>query len=271
MLRVLMLVLVAAFVQPVYAHACTCEDAWEGMVSTLWQGGVLEPLHTDAISCPELRYLRNVPYARHGFSFGDNWVGKKFVGDPRYRRDSYVTSATVEPMLTPNDRANIGLLLAAESDMQCQSWWEENGEDPAKWTLDDDGPSVEVVRSSPSYASVQEVRVGANGVTTLVLGEATLQFLISRALEHMEIQSIWLTPLTCEELQRVEDALYARHRVDFEDSADEAFFAAATVGVYTPVPNLTRQGAKYFFTSQDKLTQLRVNREQAAKHCKEEG
>lgn len=264
-----LLALVAAFVQPTAAQACSCEDAWEEMVSTLWQGRVLEPLQTDAVSCPELRYLRNIPYARHGFAFGDNWVGKKFAEDPRYQPDSYVDSTTIEPMMTPNDRANVAMLVGAEEGMQCKVWWEKNGEDPTKWTFDDEGADVDIVEPAPVYASVQEVRVRASGVTAITLGEATPSFLIDRALDQKGIENEWLTPLTCEELSRVEDALYARHRVDFEDPADEAFFAAATVGVYTPVPNLTRQGAEHFFTSQDKLTQLRIDRAQLNKQCKE--
>lgn len=269
----LLLALVAALVRPTPAQACTCEDAWEQTVTTLWQGGVLEPLHTDAVSCPELRYLRNIPYARHGFSFGDNWVGKKFVGDPRYQRDEYVTSETVEPMLTPGDRTNIEMLVAAEEGMQCKAWWERNGEDPAGWSFSEDVESEAEVaaKPSPSYASVQEVRVNMSSVTTIALGEATPSFLIDRALDEKGIENEWLAPLSCEELGRVEDALYARHLVDFEDDADEAFFAAATVGIYKPVPNLTREGASRFFTSQDKLTQLRVNRAQSERNCKEAG
>lgn len=266
----MLLALVAALAHPTPAQACACEDAWEETVTTLWQGQLLEPLHTDAISCPELRYLRNIPYARHGFSFGDNWVGKKFVGDPRYQRDEYVTSETVEPMLTPGDRTNIEMLVAAEEGMQCKAWWERNGENPAGWNFDNDFESeTEVAKPSPGYAPVQDIHVGSDGITYVTLGEATPNFLIDRALDEKGIENEWLAPLTCTELDRLEDALYARHLVDFEDDADEAFFAAATVGIYKPVPNLTREGAEYFFSSQDKLTQLRVNRAQSERNCME--
>lgn len=121
----------------------------------------------------------------------------------------------------------------------------------------------------PIYASMQVISVGLDGVTTIVMGEATPSFLVTHVLDENGIQNEWLAPLTCDELILVENALYARHHVDFEDPADEAFFAAATIGVYRPVLNLTRGGAERFFTSQDNLTKSRVDRAQDNKSCQE--
>lgn len=251
------------------AQACSCEGEQDELES-LWQGRVLEPLQTDAISCPELRYMRNIPYARHGFAFGDNWVGRQFRGDPRYQPDANINSTTVEPMLTPADRQNIDMLVAAEAGMHCKEWWEQNGEDPAGWNQSEfDEPDLDGPPAPKSYASIREIRVGTDGITYVTLGEATPGYLIERALDGKMIENEWLAPLSCEELDRVEDALYARYKVDFEDPADEAFFAAATMGVYTPIPHLTREGAEYFFTSQDKLTKLRVDRAQTQMECME--
>lgn len=119
----------------------------------------------------------------------------------------------------------------------------------------------------PSYAPIQEVFVGSDGILKITLGEATPSFIIDRVLNEEGIEIEWLASLTCAELDRVEDALYARHKVDFEDPTDEAFFAAATVGVYRPVFNLTREDAEYYFSSVDSLTKLFVKMAQANANC----
>lgn len=126
----------------------------------------------------------------------------------------------------------------------------------------------EPITEPKHYAVMQEIHVGIDGITNVTMGEATPDFLIHRALNEKGIQNEWLVPLSCPELDRVEDALYARHEVDFEDPADEAFFASVTTGTYRPVPNLTREEVgRLLFSSQDKLTQLRVDRAQANANC----
>jgi len=252
---------------------------------------VLEPLQTDAITCPELRYLRNVPYARHGFVFGDNWIGEMFREHPRYQPDNYVDSTTVEPMLTPADRQNIDMLVAAEAGMQCQAWWEKNGENPANWKFDQDdfdepdlaGPAwqqeqphsfIPAWQQEPSrqFATLEIVSLpvldGSDDRVSIVAGEATPSWLVSRALEGKMIENEWLTPLSCDELRLVEEALYVRHGFNSKMLSQIASLVRVQM-VPAPIPNLTREGAEAFFNSQDKLTQLRVNNAQRSRNCQE--
>jgi len=274
--RLFFLALVAMFslFVPRQAQACSCEDAWEEIIAPLWQGKVIEPLQTDAITCPELRYMRNIPYARHGFVFVENWtgwVGEKLLGDLRYHPNPTLNSDTVESMLTLADRQNIDVLVVAEAGMQCKAWWEKNGEDPAGWNFDQSEFEEIEPESAPVYATVEIVTLpvmdNSGQSISIVAGEATPSWLVGRAFEGKMIENEWLAPLSCDELSLVEDALYTRHGYD-PMAVVYARWEQITVGRPTNLP-LTREGAGRLFSSQDKLTQLRVNNAQRNRNCQE--
>ncbi len=149
MTRFLMLLLFAVLATPTPTWACPHDDPWEDIVASLWEGKLTEPPHTDAISCPELRLMRNIPYARHGYIFGKNWVGRWFAEDVRYKPKGDV-NAIIEQLLTPNDRANVERLLSAEAGMQCRTWWERNGENPTTWSFGSEAGFRSMIAVAPT-------------------------------------------------------------------------------------------------------------------------
>ncbi|KKW33054.1 MAG: hypothetical protein UY76_C0010G0011 [Candidatus Uhrbacteria bacterium GW2011_GWA2_52_8d] len=287
----------ATFASAQEAHVC--EMAWENLTSDVWEGGWLDPHALDSQGCAQLRYLSRAVYARHGYHEDNSWFVLQFKDDPRFVMDLYVTSHTVQSMLTPADRANLEVVNSAEQSLACDAWWmshpqaQQQNVAPVRvlpsWQVDpvapvaDDVPAWQRQGASipmwqqkeptlPAYAKVEIVAFpvmdNSRESVTIVSGEATPEWLGVRALGQKGIENEWLTPLTCDELRLVEEALYVQHGFNSPMLAQMAVIVQAQM-VPAPIHDLTREGAEHFFTSQDKLTKLRVDRAQTQNGCME--
>src|SRR5262249_13888292 len=73
-------------------------------------GGLLDQSYIAGLSGAELRILRNVIYARHGWRFDSQDLQRYFASKPWYR----VRSEYTDKDLTSNDRENLNIILNAE-------------------------------------------------------------------------------------------------------------------------------------------------------------
>lgn len=108
--------------------------------------------------------------------------------------------------------------------------------------------------------------VSATGTVTLQQGVAIPAFVVDTALFGKPVENAWLPPLTCAELGRVRQAVYARHNVYFAREEDRDFFASILYE-YKPDPHNSPASVAGALKSVDQLNLLRVERELGAKGC----
>lgn len=247
------------------AQACTCEDAMAVASQHVWDGEALqESDHVELKTCEDLRVLRNTVYARHGYIFGEEWVKAQFDDDPRYVPDAYVGDETVGAMLTPSDRVTVELILAAEAKDDCSHYWEKKAlPDPF------DPERIQVVTITPVEPETPAERTfvevplptapltGGAATVSVVAGVMTSEFVTHQAFDAKMIESSWLAQFTCDELDRVIHAVYARHNFYFLNGETRTYFLRFDLR-YRPDMNLRVTEIEATFTSQDQLTLLRA-------------
>lgn len=244
---------VAAESAPVEPEAT---DARTEAVNAVWSGQALETV--EDFDCPALRHVRNAVYARHGYTFTEEWVVQQFADDARYVPDAYVTTETIEPMLTPADTANVQLVIAAEVNGQCEAYWSgeyQSGEEAPE-------PPPE-----PEWVLVEIWSGGIVGNGDFVEAwSATPDALVNRALSKRSVQDTWLEPLSCEQVKAVGDAVYARHNFPFADAALADSFRDTDSGYYANW-NVTDQNVDGLLAQRDRATLYAVGRVSADKDC----
>lgn len=109
----------------------------------------------------------------------------------------------------------------------------------------------------------------SRGVVDVVAGVMTPDFVTHRAFDGKMVESAWLVPFTCEELDRVVNAVYARHGFFFLQSETRVSFLHFDLR-YQPDMNLRVGQVEATFTSQDQLTLLRVETTQENNGCSSE-
>lgn len=130
-------------------------------------------------------------------------------------------------------------------------------EDPQTVTITPVEPEVPSERTFTEVPLTFPPVVSADGTVTIVAGVMTPEFVIHRAFDEKMIESAWLAPFTCEELDRVIHAVYARHNFYFLNGDTRTFFLHFDLH-YRPDMNLRVTEIEAKFRSQDQLTLLRV-------------
>ncbi len=239
-LRVLFTLLGALLLMPSDAQAsrenpeCECESSHWATVDAIWAGEAVEEVVFEIAACEELRVYRNAVYARHGFNFTNDWVKGWFTEhEPRWTPIESISSETVGDQLSETDLATVQAVKKWEEQYQCDAYWEQRSEASAE-VVEEEAPPPE-----PEYilVPIQSVPVigGEEGETVaLVSVIADPSFVITQAFNNAPVESAWLEPFTCRDLDIVTEAVQAR----------------------TNKPS-----------SRDELTLLRVQRERRAKSC----
>ncbi|MBI4435696.1 YARHG domain-containing protein [Candidatus Uhrbacteria bacterium] len=224
-----------------------------------------------ALVCEDLRILRNGVYARHGYVFGNEWVREHMLRDPEYKPDPTINEQTVGERLTDVDRTTAELILQMESEYGCHEYWRElesKGDESVEGSAPATDSPPKPEEPQREFAKLSEVpTTGSNGRPSLMQGYAIPAFVIDTATYGEVVQNEWLPPLTCDELARVEQGVYARYNVWFQAEDDRAFFASILYG-YTPKEGTTPASVEPTLQNVDRLNLLRVNRAQGSKGCK---
>ncbi|MBI4437750.1 hypothetical protein HY631_02255 [Candidatus Uhrbacteria bacterium] len=139
--------------------------------------------------------------------------------------------------------------------------------------LDDEG-AVLVAVQVPAARQFVEIpapaTVGAgSSPVTAVFGIATPDFLTHLALDGKAIESAWLAPFRCSELDYLWSAVYARHNFFFADRATREYFASFDLR-YRADPTVDTTTIDRRLTSRDRLTQLRVQNAMQTLVCPQE-
>ena len=107
------------------------------------------------------------------------------------------------------------------------------------------------------------------GTTKVVAGVMTPERVTHRAFDAEMIESAWLVLFTCEEIERVIHAVYARHGFFFPQSEIRVFFLRFDLR-YRPDMNLRVTEIEVKFKSQDQLTLLRAEMALENHSCSQE-
>jgi hypothetical protein len=100
-----------AATSPTPAPTPTMSDRAKQLEEKILRGETLNGSDVEGLSAYELRVLRNVHFARYGRKYDSPGLGDYFNTRSWYKpSDSYN-----DDMITPNDKANINLIVAAES------------------------------------------------------------------------------------------------------------------------------------------------------------
>lgn len=142
-------------------------------------------------------------------------------------------------------------------------------EDPPTVTITPVDPEMPAERTFVEVPLTIPAVAGADGTVTIVAGVMTPEFVTHRALDGQMIESDWLAPFTCEELDRVVHAVYARHNFYFLNGDMRTFFLHFDLH-YRPDMNLRVTQIEASFTSQDQLTLLLVERALEEHYCSKE-
>ncbi|MFA4845105.1 MAG: hypothetical protein WC654_00925 [Patescibacteria group bacterium] len=121
---------------------------------------------------------------------------------------------------------------------------------------------VEVPYSSPPV-------IDGKGTAIIVAGIMTPEFVTHRAFDAQMIESAWLAPFFCDELDRVINAVYARHGFFFLNGETRTYFLRFDLR-YRPDMNLRIPQIEAKFTSQDQLTLLRAEVALENRGCSQE-
>ncbi len=249
-IRLLMSAMCAMLLMPGNAQAsreapkCECESAVWHTVDQIWASESVEEVAFEAAYCPELRVYRNTVYARHGFNFTNDWVKGWFTEhEPRWTPIESVTSETVGDQLSDVDRATVQAALKWEDHYECSDYWEQRSkeeevEDDSGEADADAEPEEPAESAAPEYVviTIASGSYEVDEVTFLEYFAVTVDpnFVIGEVFSHRAVESEWLVPFTCRDLQIVNEA----------------------------VNNRSSQPS-----NQDQLTLLRVKRERRNKRC----
>lgn len=254
-----MRVLIAAalallFAVPAYACSIAFELQYE-----IWENESIKAEHLNGLTCEELRILRNTAYARHGYVFGNDWVREQFEGDTRYTPDPRVTDELVAGKLSTNDRTNVALVLAAEEVLECDAYWaslEPSATEAAPVAAEREFVLVEIWPRGklPGEGAPVEVFNAHPDVATY------------RAYTGAKVEGDWLTPFTCDELDLVAAAVYARYGFPFAEDRFTDFFSGYGTD-YTPEVHVDNTSIITLLTSRDKHTLYGVRRNQRDNGC----
>jgi hypothetical protein len=251
---VLMMVLMLAVLLPTSAFGQT--DGTDGeLIAKIWAGE--ETGSFEEYDCLQLRLMRNLVYARHGYDFGNDWVNARMEEYPLYVRDAYVTDETVGPMLTPNDKVTVAAILAVEDSMECKAHWDEfSGVDAGE-----EAPIADCVCETEEVEAYAMVALyeHVTSVEPYLVFEAHPLALMDWVVAGNKLEVEWLSPLTYEELHLVQGGVYARHNYTFEDEVVTQFYANH-VRLYAPHERVNKDTIDQVLTNVDKLNLLRLKR-----------
>lgn len=215
-LRVLLCAVGALILMPGAASAsreepeCECESLHWDTIDKIWAGEAVEEFRLELAACPDLRVYRNIPYAREGLPFQNEWVLSRFTQhEPRYKPIEGMTDVAAYEQMSDVDKALIASVLKWEETYECQAYWKAQ-------KSDGDGAKSGVAEvAQPEYLTGHYEMVLLDphtGVVSLTITEVVMDpnFLIGRAFGDEMIESEWLVPLTCSDLQIVSEAVRGR-------------------------------------------------------------
>ena len=191
-------------------------------MDTIWAGQLTNTDGLDEFNCLQLRILRNTIYARHGFDFTNEWVSGHFEGDPRYVRDEHVDSSTVGPMLTPSDHTTVEAILATENEHHCKAFWDKYGDPNGDSVLPPPGQR-DTAEDAPREYFFVEVFVDREQTISVLAFDAIPHTIYDWVMDGEVLEAEWIEPFDCEELERTEQAVYARHDYPFGDQTGYYF------------------------------------------------
>ena len=85
-----------------------------------FEGQRLEASEVEGLACDDLVFVRNAPYAQHGYAFQDGELSARFEGFAGYVRDEAVNAQTVGGFMSDADRGNVEELLKVEKASGCK-------------------------------------------------------------------------------------------------------------------------------------------------------
>ncbi len=111
--------------------------------------------------------------------------------------------------------------------------------------------------------------LGGEGSVTTISMIMSPDTVAHQAFQMKAVESSWLVPFTCAELDRIVQAVYARHGFYFPQPQTRAFFCGFDRN-YQPRPELSVAEVEAKFTSRDQLTLLRVEMAMDSHGCASE-
>jgi hypothetical protein len=123
------------------------------------------------------------------------------------------------------------------------------------------GGTLEIVAEVSSTRAFVEVPLAGStvedGTVTVIAGIMTPEFVTHLAFDGKMVESAWLVPFTCEELDLIVNAVYARRGFAFPQKEKQEFFRHFDLK-YQPDSEKSVTQIEATFSSQDQLTLLRV-------------
>jgi hypothetical protein len=239
-LRIVMSAMCAMLLMPGEAQACERIAFDDDTIDKLWASEPIEETVLWFGACEDLRVYRNTIFARHGFDFENEWVLAWFTdNEPRWKPVTGMDNAQVEGELSQVDWANLKLVQTVEKQSSCDEHWKAREAETDSVEAETEAPVEEAEEPTSSDHVVITIAGGYYEVDGVIFQEVlaaavTPNFVIGEVFNHRTVESEWLVPFTCRDLQIVTEAVRSRSS---------------------------------HLSNQDKLTLLRVDRERRGKDC----